>query len=62
MSVLPDFSRRFTGLRVGLSLGGFVAALLAVALEDRRLTWAAIALLAGSLIVRLLQRRDGPPV
>ena len=60
MSVLPDFSRRFTGLRVGLSLAGFVAALLAVALEDRRLTWAAIALLAGSLIVRLLQGRDGP--
>jgi hypothetical protein len=50
-------SKRLTLLRVGLSLAGFAAALLAVALEERRLTWAAIALLTGSLIVRLIQRR-----
>ena len=44
-------------LRVGLALAGFVAAVLAIALEDRRVGWLAIALLAGSLIVRLVQRR-----
>lgn len=43
-------------VRVGLSLAGFAVALLAVALENRQLGWAAIALLIGSLIVRLLQR------
>ena len=43
-------------VRVGLSLAGFALALLAVALENRQLGWAAIALLIGSLIVRLLQR------
>jgi hypothetical protein len=47
---------RLTLLRVGLALAGFTLALLAVALEDRRLGWGAIALLIGSLIVRLLQR------
>jgi len=46
-----------TGLRIGLALGGFVLALLAVALEDHRVGWGAIALLLGSLIVRLIQRR-----
>jgi hypothetical protein len=58
VSALPTTSKRLTVLRVGLSLAGFGAALLAVALEDRRLTWAAIALLAGSLAVRLVQRRN----
>lgn len=46
-----------TRLRIGLALAGFVAALLAVVAEQPRITWAAIALLTGSLIVRLLQRR-----
>jgi hypothetical protein len=46
-----------TGLRIGLALGGFVVAVLAIALEDHRVGWAAIALLIGSLIVRLIQRR-----
>jgi hypothetical protein len=50
-------SKHLTVLRVGLSLGGFAAALLAVSLDDRRFTWAAIALLAASLIIRLVQRR-----
>ncbi len=45
-------------LRVGLALAGFVAAVLAIALEDRRVGWLAIALLAGSLIARLLRRRN----
>lgn len=46
-----------TVLRIGLALGGFVLAVVAIALEDHRVGWAAIALLIGSLIVRLLQRR-----
>jgi hypothetical protein len=53
---------RLTLLRVGLALAGFTLALLAVALEDRRLGWGAIALLIGSLIVRLLQRGHGRSV
>ena len=53
---------RWMLLRIGLALAGFAAALLAVAFEDRRLAWAAIALLVCSLIVRLLQRRRKPPV
>ena len=44
-------------LRIGLALGGFAMAVLAIAIEDHRLGWAAIALLMGSLIVRLIQRR-----
>jgi len=58
VSFLPAASKRLTALRLGLSIAGFAVALLAVALGDRRLTWAAIALLAGSLIVRLVQRRN----
>jgi hypothetical protein len=53
---------RWMLLRLGLALAGFAAALLAVAFEDPRLAWAAIALLSCSLIVRLLQRRRNPPV
>jgi hypothetical protein len=49
--------KHLTLLRVGCSLGGFAAALLAVSLGERRFTWAAIALLAASLIIRLVQRR-----
>lgn len=49
-------ARTMTLVRLGLSLAGFVVAVLAVALEDRQLGWGAIALLIGSLIVRLLQR------
>jgi hypothetical protein len=43
--------------RLGLALAGFVAALLSIALEDRRVAWGAIALLIASVILRLLQRR-----
>ena len=46
-----------TALRLGLALGGFVVAVLAIALEDHRVGWAAIALLLGSLFVRLIPRR-----
>jgi hypothetical protein len=44
-------------LRLGLSLAGFVLAVLSITLDDRRLVWGAIALLSGSLILRLLQRK-----
>ncbi|HKT61940.1 MAG TPA: hypothetical protein VJQ46_17950 [Gemmatimonadales bacterium] len=47
-----------TALRIGLALAGFAVAVLAIALEDHRLGWVAIALLIGSLIVRLIQRRN----
>lgn len=43
-------------LRLVLALVGFGTALLAVALGDRRVGWAAIAVLLVSLIIRLLQR------
>ena len=39
-------------LKLGLGLAGFVLALLSVAFQERRLGWAAIALLVGSLILR----------
>ena len=45
------------GVRMGLALGGFALALLSVAYDERRLAWAAIALLAGSLLVRLWLRK-----
>ena len=48
-------------LRIGLALAGFAVALLALAFEDHRLGWGAIALLAGSLLSRLLTRRAGTP-
>ena len=46
-----------TYLRLGLAFGGFAVALLAVAFEDERLGWGAIALLTGSLLVRVIERR-----
>lgn len=48
-------------MRIGLALAGFAVALLALAFEDHRLGWGAIALLAGSLLIRLLARRAGAP-
>jgi hypothetical protein len=44
-------------LRLGLAIGGFVLAVAGVVLNEPRLAWAAIALLAGSAIVRLIQRK-----
>jgi hypothetical protein len=44
-------------LRLGLALAGMAVAVVAVALDQGRLGWAAIALLAGALIVRRLHRR-----
>lgn len=37
---------------------GFLAALLAIARDDRTLVWIAIGLLSSSLAVRLLQKRQ----
>jgi hypothetical protein len=48
-----------TRVRLFLSLTGMVVAVLAVMRNDRRLVWGAIALLAASLILRLVQRRRG---
>ncbi len=48
-----------TPLRIGLAIAGFAAAVLAVILDQPRVVWGAIALLTGSLIVRVLQRRNG---
>lgn len=56
-------------LRVALALGGFALALLSIALDNAILGWAAIALLAGSVVARLILRKrkktnspGGPPV
>jgi hypothetical protein len=46
-----------SALRIGLALAGFAVAVVAIAFEDHRIGWCAIALLLGSLIVRLVQRR-----
>ena len=48
-----------TLLRIGLAIAGFAAAVVAVLLDQPRVVWGAIALLTGSLIVRLLQRKGG---
>jgi len=48
-----------TLLRIGLAIAGFAAAVVAVLLDQPRVVWGAIALLTGSLIVRLLQRWGG---
>ena len=40
-----------------LALAGYALAVLAIAFEEHRVGWLAIALLAGSLVLRLLDRR-----
>ena len=45
--------------RLALALAGFIAAVLSIYLDDKQFGWGAIALLIGSLILRLLsQKRD----
>jgi len=44
-------------VRLGLSLSGMVVAVVAIMLNDRRIVWGAIALLAASLLLRLVIRR-----
>jgi hypothetical protein len=50
-------------LRIVLVLAGLAAAVLSVALDDKRLAWVAIALLTVSLILRLILRKrvNRPP-
>jgi len=50
-------------LRIGFALGGFLTALLSVALNDDRIAWLAIALLLVSLILRMIlgKRESHPP-
>ena len=46
-------------LKLGLALAGFMLAVLSVAYDERPLGWAAIALLVGSLALRLwLKKRN----
>lgn len=46
-------------LRLGLAVAGFIVALAGVLRDDRRLVWAAIAILSVSLAIRIyLQRAD----
>jgi hypothetical protein len=47
-------------VRLGLSLTGMVVAVIAIMLNDRRIVWGAIALLAASLLLRLVIRSRGP--
>ena len=44
-------------LRIGLALAGFLLALLSVAFDHSQLGWAAIAFLAASAILRIIQRK-----
>lgn len=44
-------------LRLVLSLAGMVMAVVAIMLNDRRVVWGAIGLLAASLLLRVVQRR-----
>ena len=47
-------------IRLGLSLTGMVVAVVAIMLNDRRVVWGAIALLAASLLLRVVAGRRGP--
>lgn len=47
---------------MALALAGFLVAVLAAAFNDGRLGWAAIVLLAASLLLRLRQRSRNPRV
>jgi hypothetical protein len=47
-------------IRLALSLTGMVVAVVAIMLNDRRVVWGAIALLAASLLLRMVARRRGP--
>jgi hypothetical protein len=46
-------------IRLALSLAGMVLAVVAIMLNDRRVVWGAIALLATSLLLRVVARRRG---
>jgi hypothetical protein len=46
-------------IRLVLSLTGMVVAVVAIMLNDRRVVWGAIALLAASLLLRMVARGRG---
>jgi hypothetical protein len=46
-------------IRLALSLAGMVLAVVAIMLNDRRVVWGAIALLAASLLLRVVAPRRG---
>ena len=48
-------------IRLGLSLTGMVVAVVAIMLNDRRMVWGAIALLAASLLLRLVAGAGARP-
>lgn len=48
-------------LRLGFAICGFVLAVFGVILNDARLVWAAIAVLAASLVARFILRKWGNP-
>ena len=50
-----------TTVRRGLALLGYTLAVLAIAFEEHRVGWAAIGLLAASLLLRLVERREPSP-
>lgn len=52
-------------IRLGVALAGILLAVVAMARNDQRLTWAAIAVLGVAVILRLVaratQRKEPPP-
>ena len=50
---------RIRALKLGLSVAGLVLAVAAIALDDTRLTWGAIAVLAVAVVLRFIGRRPG---
>jgi hypothetical protein len=46
-------------IRLALSLSGMLVAVIAIMLNDRRVVWGAIALLAASLLLRVVAGRRG---
>jgi Flp pilus assembly protein TadB len=47
-------------IRLALSLSGMAVAVVAIMLNDGRVVWGAIALLAASLLLRVVARRRRP--
>lgn len=46
-------------IRLGVALAGILLAVIAMARNDQRLTWAAIAVLGVALVLRLVARATG---
>ena len=48
-------------LRLVLAFLGIALAIAAIALDDRRIAWVAMAVLAASLVLRIVARKAGNP-